>query len=207
MEHTNSTASTAEEYWDEVAEEVAPVGTPYIFSNIFKRPKQLKLLLEYDFFDKKVVEIGVGLGILPFCLKVCYGRRFDYIGTDISSKFIAATKHHYDLDIIKTSADKLPVGDGEADFIIAMDALEHIHPDSRPAVAAEFKRVLKPLKGRLLINNPLSSTQHDLRFDFEFSDVEIAIFAEQMKGRIERLTVYAVNGRYYQFISIVREED
>jgi len=63
------------------------------------------------------------------------------------------------------------------------------------------------MKGRLLINNPLSDTLHDPRFDFQFSDVEIAMFAETMKGRIERLTVYEVKSRYYQFISIVREED
>jgi ubiquinone/menaquinone biosynthesis C-methylase UbiE len=164
----------------------------------------LKLLLEYDFFDKKVIEIGVGLGIIPFCLKVCHGRRFDYIGTDISSKFIAATKHHYGMTIIQAQADKLPTEAGKTDYIIALDTLEHIHPDARPSVAAEFKRILRPKEGRLLINNPLSASLHDPRFDFEFTDVQIAIFAEQMEGHIERVTVYAVNERYYQFIAIRR---
>jgi ubiquinone/menaquinone biosynthesis C-methylase UbiE len=196
---------TSEEYWDAVAEDNCPKDLNQVRMNFNKRPVIAKALLDYDFTGKTVLEVGAGFAVTIFALRQLYGGKFKYIGTDISEKFINATKRHLFLDIIKCNADHLPAEDGEVDFILALDVLEHIHPDERRAVAEEFSRVLRSRVGRVLINNPLAKTQHDTHFDFGMNDVQLAQFASDMGGTIERVTILKAARIFYQFVSIVKD--
>lgn len=193
-----------EEYWDTTAMDCRADNLSWVKANFWKKSRTMRQILDYDFVDKTVVEVGVGMAIIGHCLKHLYGPLCRYTGFDISRKFIEVANLLFKMEIKYGRADHLPVEDESVDYILALDVLEHIHPDELPAVADEFRRILKPRGGRLLINNPLSETQHNLDFDFTFPAKTLAEFADRMGGIIERVKVYNARASVYQFITIVK---
>lgn len=200
------TPSQLEEwYWNGVANHVVPPDEKVLTQNYWKIPTLLRHVLKYDFFHKKIVEIGCGPGMIAGLIHLSHGGMVDYIGTDISANFIRAAKEIFDLNVVMARPYALPAKDKEVDYIFAFDVLEHIRHEERPAVAQEFDRVLKNKTGRVLINNPLSASNHDDRFDFTFTDVEMAEFTQNANLYIESVKVYTQRKRYYQFIVLGRE--
>lgn len=183
------------EYWDSVAVQAK--------DNFNKRKKLLRYLLNYDFEDTEVLEIGTGLGTTATLLMFATGGTFKYIGTDISPKFCAYAKR-MGLNMVNARSDNLPFTEKQFDSIFAFDVLEHISHKDRPSVFTELSRVLKR-GGTVFINNPLSESKHDKNFDFGFSQSEIGKLSETLEAEIYEVKTYQGKGNYwYQFIVLRR---
>jgi hypothetical protein len=156
--------SQAEEvYWDSVAE--LAVGEGRVFDNVWKRPMQTQRLLKYDFYRKKVLEIGVGNGKVAGCVSNLIGGNWSYIGTELSSTFRQFAHDMYGLETVCADVKELP--DGPFDRIIAFDSLEHVRPDDRSEGYARIAKVAAP--GCLLfIHYSLGISCHDKEFDHPF---------------------------------------
>lgn len=102
--------------------------------------------------DGKVLDFGGGIGTLSLMLA---DRGVDVTYVELASKhrefaewrFIKRGKS------IPCYADMSNLPDGSFDSVVAMDVLEHIHPDEIEDLMAEFNRVLSP-GGRLVQVSP-----------------------------------------------------
>ena len=148
------------EYWDGIAEKMAPKEGA-IYDNWLKRRILGQFLLKCEWSGSKVLEIGVGCGATAALLGLACGKQWEYTGTDVSAKF-ANIASRFALNVIQTDVLNLP--EGEFDRIIALDSLEHVHPDDRVRGYCEIaKRLSKG--GLLFINMPHDRSLHDLQFD------------------------------------------
>ena len=106
----------------------------------------------------KVLDVGVGTGLLAAQACILAGDAALVTGVDPSAGMLAASKLPDAMTLIEGRAESLPFPDNHFDFLSMGYALRHI---SDLAVAfAEFERVLKP-GGRLCI---LEITQAQNRF-------------------------------------------
>jgi len=146
-------------YWDSVAEKVSHRSGFY--DNWSKRRLLGQWLLKCGWGNQKVLEIGVGAGATAALLALSCGNRWDYIGTDVSPKFIMIARQ-FGLNVIQ--ADVLHLPEGEFTRILALDSLEHVHPDDREE---GYKNVASRLAkdGLLFINMPHNRSLHDDQFD------------------------------------------
>ena len=97
-----------------------------------------------DFKDKKVLEIGCGIGMdgIEFAKAGA-----DYTGVDLSDQSIRLCKKHFELfsqvgNILNTDAENLPFDDNTFDLVYSWGVLHHI-PDMQKSID-EVYRVLKP---------------------------------------------------------------
>lgn len=192
-------------YWDNIAEKVSTGG---LKDNWTKRRGLIKHLLDYDLTKCNVLEIGCGLGMTAAILRMIYGGRFNYIGTDISSKFCEAAKKHAGLRTINTKADNMPFKDGEFDCLFAFDVMEHIPMTDRPNVYRELDRVLNK-KAFIFINNPhpKNACSHSPEEEHGFGESDIADICKSLKMEVHELTTYnGTPGYKYNFIVMRRVE-
>jgi len=197
-------------YWDASASMLCHPDKPEINDNWKKRRNLIKLLLDYDFTDKRVIEIGCGLGFTASTVLSLFGGEFDYTGTDISPIFSETAKRIFKLDVKLSRSSALPFEDDEVDCCFAFDVLEHIHPDDQEDTAKELNRVLKPAS-RLFINNPdpHNPCGHDKEVEHGFTHWDLAGLAQALDMQIERIDSYEINHgeehEYkYQFIVLSR---
>lgn len=85
-----------------------------------------------------VVDVGCGTGATARDL----GRFGRVIGVDFSTLALGLCRRRGLNDLLRGSAESLPMADGSADLIVATDILEHLDDDR--AALAEFRRVLRP---------------------------------------------------------------
>jgi SAM-dependent methyltransferase len=141
-----------------------------VTDNVHKRGQIVgHLLSSCDWINKRVLEIGIGVGTTMAAMSVAMLGQWKYTGTDMSAKFVARAKD-YGTDAVRTDICHLPGDDGEFDRVIALDTLEHVHPDDRRQGYAEVARVTA-VGGLLLINMPLQEhlySKHESEFDHRF---------------------------------------
>jgi len=156
-------------YWDTVAEENAPQDGS-LRDNPWKRHRITgRLLKNASWVNQTVLEIGIGAGLAATAMQLCIGNCWNYLGTDVSPKFVRHAKT-FGLNAVCADVRQLPGVDGAYTRVIALDSLEHVHPDDRAQGYAEIARVTAQ-RGLLLINMPLLEevfSGHDSQFDHRF---------------------------------------
>lgn len=197
-------------YWDYTAERVLPKDKRQLADNYLKRQAIIKRLLDYDFRNKDVLEIGCGGAFTAYIMQCLYGGMFKYIGTDISSEFISGATKLWELDLRYARADALPFDADSFDYLFAFDVLEHIHPDDRKPAVMQLDRVLRPT-AKVFINAPYESNPcgHSPEFDHGFDELELGGLTVSLGMKLERVEHYDVQwvepGLYqYQFIVLSR---
>lgn len=164
--------SSEKEYWDQVAERCVLIGDRkgHFADNSWKRPNQVKRLMEHDWIGHKVLEIGTGNGVIGFILRHVCGDGFDYLGTELSEKFIEWDKSIFGLNVVQADVREIP-GDGYT-RIVAFDSLEHVRPDHREEGYAKISSVAAP--GALLfIHFSYGVSYHDKEFDHPFGTEDL----------------------------------
>lgn len=115
--------------------------------------------LRHELSGVSGVLVDVGCGAQPYRPLVPAGVR--YVGLDTAD---ARERFGYDVpDTMYFTGDRWPVGDGEADVVLAAEVLEHV---GDPALfLAEASRVLKP-GGTLVVTVPFAARWHFIPFDY-----------------------------------------
>lgn len=100
-----------------------------------------------------VVELGCAAGVRYF------GKRFNMIGCDLSSKSLMNVSGVYNQLLQVDVLSGIPLPDNSVDAVVSSFFWEHIRPDLKPGVLAECSRVLRP-EGKIVFlydvetNNP-----------------------------------------------------
>ena len=173
-------------YW----EEVASGRTRNITDNIWKRQEIVRRMLKIPWYKTNILEIGVGIGNAIAAIQCITLGNFKYIGTDLSSTFCKNLKRMWGLNAVQTDILTLPPG--KFDRVIALDSLEHVKPEDRVQGYLQIKDRLAE-HATMLINMPLSETQHDLRYDHSFTmeDIqEICMVTGLHVDYAERYSIY-----------------
>jgi SAM-dependent methyltransferase len=162
------------DYWDWVAEQVFTGGQ--IRANIHKMEQILwRVLRAGSMIDQRVLEVGLGLGLVASTINVVLLGKWKYRATDMSPIFVKNAVDNFGFDVVRTDVTCLPGADGEYTRVLCFDSLEHVHPEDRQAGYAELARVTAK-GGLLLINMPLSEDQfHDIQFDHPFGAPDFAM--------------------------------
>lgn len=114
-----------------------------------------KYMLDKDYSKKTLVDIATGSGYIAVEMAK---MGMNVIATDLSPQSLenlAKFKKQFklkNLKLIECKAEKIPLNDRIADYIVANAILEHI-PKEKQTIK-EWKRILKP-KGKMLITVPL----------------------------------------------------
>jgi 2-polyprenyl-3-methyl-5-hydroxy-6-metoxy-1,4-benzoquinol methylase len=179
-------------YWDEQAEKRTVKA---ISDNIWKRAAIAHRLYAFDWFERRILEIGVGFGSIAATLRLIYLDHINYIGTDVSPIFCKKSREFFNLDVVNTDVTNLPETEGGFNRVIALDTLEHVHPDDRNAGYQCINKVMAE-DATMFINMPFTETQHDLDFDHPLmlSDINrLCDLANLEMVTFERYTVYIPN--------------
>lgn len=107
-----------------------------------QKPKIKKILQNFNFKNKKVLDFGCGLGKNS----VYFDK--NYIGVDIDKSRIVSARKTYPkkfkyIDPITKSNDKLPFKNNSFDVIFVSLCLHHIPPEQNKLIVKEFNRILK----------------------------------------------------------------
>lgn len=157
-------------YWEERSK--LCVGQQGLLAdNYFKRPHQIRRLLEYNWIGEKVLEIGVGNGMVAGALKVAVQGHWNYLGTELSANFRQAAQATFQLDTVEADVREIP-GDGYT-RILALDSLEHVRPEHRADGYARLAAVAAP-DALLFIHLSRSPSYHDKEFDHPFGLADLA---------------------------------
>lgn len=194
---------TETEYWNDVAIKTSKAKENMINDNWFKRGQLVKRLLDYNFYRTRVLEIGCGLGMTAQSLRLVQGL-FKYDCTDTSDVFCDFVRDTFHMNPKQAKANDLPYDSDKFDCIFVFDVLEHIQPDERLQSYGEMLRVLRT-GGRVFINNPLTQSNHDVEFDFGFTDYDLTNFMS-IGFKLEKLEEYQIGNDYkYEFIVLVKK--
>lgn len=133
--------------------------------NLWKRRHQVERLLRYTWLEQKVLEIGVGNGIVAASIQMTVQALWDYIGTELSENFRKSVASMFQLKTVEADVRELP--DGPFTRIIALDSLEHVRPEHREEGYARIAAVAAP--GCLLFLHYSHSQSHHVKeFDHAF---------------------------------------
>ena len=175
------------EYWDAQATRRS-VGT--MSDNIWKRQQILKRLLNYDWSDTQILDIGAGLGNTAAALKCAIINNFKYIGTDISSIACEQARHHFGLNVVQADTNSLPIG--KFDRIWAFDSLEHVNPEERDAAYIEIGKRLKK-HGTLFMNVPMTEdSRHSDEYDHPYTLHDVLRLADVAKFTVKLIERYSI---------------
>jgi SAM-dependent methyltransferase len=148
------------------------------------------LLSDLASYRGRVLDVGCGAGSVAKAVKRARPD-LEVFGCDISRSALglAATPSSEGVDFRLATAERLPFGDGEMDFVWIFDVLEHV--ESPAAVLREVFRVLRP-GGGFHIVLPLEGQPHTLY---------------RMVGCGTRWTAKVRHGGHIQIFSAARFEE
>jgi len=179
------------EYWDLCAEKGLRQGM--LWDNFKKRRMINNFLSNYDFTDRKILEIGTGFGVTAAILRLSYGG-FHYTGIDISPHFTQIANDMFKHKMKVGSISAIPAEDNTAEDIFLFDVLEHIDPVQRATAYKELNRVITD-DGRVFMNYPcdIEESGHSRDFEFGFSDRDFFDFIEAMQLKLFQFQKYVLN--------------
>ena len=152
------------EYWEDVSKHcVSDKGL--IKDNVYKRPHQIRKLLDYDWIGQKVLEIGTGNAVVAGALRLIVQGHFSYLGTELAENFRKSAKAMFQIETVQADVKELP-GEGYT-RIIAFDSLEHVRPQDRTDGYARIYSVAAK-DALLFIHFSRSVSLHDPEFDHPF---------------------------------------
>jgi hypothetical protein len=94
-------------YWDWVAEQVFEGNQ--IRANIHKMEQILwRVLRAGSMIDQRVLEVGIGLGLVASTLNMIIIGKWKYRGTDMSPIFVDNAVKNFGFDIVRTDVTCLP---------------------------------------------------------------------------------------------------
>ena len=188
------------EYWNDVANKTINTNNNTIKENVGKKRQIIQKLLEFNFADNWILEIGVGNGFIGSIIKkINFGC--SYRGIDISPRFVKTAKLFGGLNVREGRITDIPFSDNIFSVFFLFDVMEHIRPKDRIKAYKEIKRVGKD-KIMVFLNNPLSVSGHDKDFDFGFSDVDLTEMAVELNLRLAKIDVIKKEECGYQFVTM-----
>jgi ubiquinone/menaquinone biosynthesis C-methylase UbiE len=173
-------------YWDGVA------TARKWDDNIWKRQEIVRRLLKLDLIERSVLEIGVGLGTAFGAIHVALLRHVNYLGTDLSTKFVRGANAAWALNTVQADITHLPGDDHSYDYVVALDSLEHVRPEDRITGYKEISRVLKKTGAMIVLNIPLEVTLHDKEFDHGFDDSDLFTLLKATGMRLQFYEAYTI---------------
>jgi len=202
VELENSLNKDEANYWEMVAD--ANLADGSFRDNPWKRIKLVPKVMEEFELDSRVLEIGVGVGITIATLIVVSMGKIKYVGTDLSKRYCDFVERHWKVKMLNCDVRRIPVPDKSFNTVWAFDSLEHVNPKDREEGYKEINRVLSD-SSKILINVPLSESQHDTDFDFPFDESDIARLCKATSMNIKRLEKYTTDqARDYQFVVLAK---
>ena len=185
----------ATEYWDHVASHsIDPARNVMIYDNVFKRRVVLKRLLEFDFYKKSILEIGIGTGTIAGALISLFGDSLTYHATDLSPIFQKFCKRRYGIPVVNTDITKLPYHDASFDYVLAMDTLEHIPLEDRKQGNSEINRVMRK-NSCIILLIPMDDSKHDPRFDHGFTMADLMLLIKTISAKLVKFELFEVIAR------------
>jgi cyclopropane fatty-acyl-phospholipid synthase-like methyltransferase len=193
------------EYWDGVAKPITSENGLKA-DNLWKRRHQVERLLRHPWIGQKVLEIGVGNGIVAGTLQMVMQGHWTYTGTELSPHFRKCAASIFQLNTVEADVRELP-GDGYT-RIIALDALEHVRPEHREEGYARIAAVAAP--GCLLFIHYSHSESHHLKeFDHPFG-LEDLVRIQQAGFSLRTFERYACehpNGTLDYVFAVMKRND
>lgn len=175
-------------YWDEKADKRVVRS---ISDNIWKRSAIAHRIYAHKWSDSRVLEIGVGFGSIVATMRIIFLDNFKYVGTDVSPIFCQKCKDYFSIDLINTDVLGVPEIEGGYTRIIALDTLEHVHPDDRDEGYRRIGHVAAP-NVTMFINIPLEETRHDREFDHPFGLSDVNRLCELASMRLTNYEEYTI---------------
>jgi 2-polyprenyl-3-methyl-5-hydroxy-6-metoxy-1,4-benzoquinol methylase len=166
----------------------------FIVKRLYLKRLSTMLSLLQDLPSARIIEIGAGSGILMCSLKSVT----DYVvGVDLNDHLAAVrkimmTQQGLDLDFVRSDVKHLPFRANSVDLIIGVSVLEHVPPDSLPAVMSEVNTTLNS-SGHFALGYPIESPLvkaffKSVEFDFSAEHCSKATEIRQaVKGCFKRL--------------------
>lgn len=190
------------DYWDgEANARIFDDGR--VSDNLYKRTEIVKRLLDTDFLDQRVLEIGVGLGTSMAAVRIAVAGKLEYECTDVSPKFCDFVRDTFRFNAHNTDILNLPTNEEGFTRIVCLDSLEHVKPGDREAGYAEMNRVMAP-HCSILINMPVEETHHNLEFDHEFGVQDIKDICRICNTIMTRYELYTTKVGRYVWVELVR---
>lgn len=152
------------EYWEKIAKPITS-EQGLKADNLWKRRHQMQRLLRHPWLQHKVLEIGVGNGVIGGSLNLVLQGNWDYLGTELSPHFRKCAASVFQLKTVGADVRELP-GEGYS-RIIALDSLEHVRPDHREEGYAKIASVAAK-DCLLFIHYSHSESHHNKEFDHPF---------------------------------------
>jgi ubiquinone/menaquinone biosynthesis C-methylase UbiE len=137
--------------------------SPYLYHKLI-RPKwstnkhiHQNLKEHFYFENKKVLDFGSGTGAnCTLC------KPGNYYGIDPDLKRVNFAKRIYpDYTFNVFKKDKIPLEDYSVDIILIVAVLHHIHPEQMGTYIKEFRRVLKP-NGGIVVIEPCFTNENSI---------------------------------------------
>lgn len=112
----------------------------------------LETLTSLDLKNKYIVDVGASIGWLE--KEIIKYKPKKIIGIEPDANAVAyAQKKVRKAQFLQGFADKLPVANGVADFVVMFDTIEHVPQKSEALALKEANRILKK-GGRLVLSTP-----------------------------------------------------
>jgi len=169
-------------YWD--------LQAANLCDNIWKRQWIARHLLELPLIGKRILEIGVGPGNTFGAINTIFLGNIKYMGTDVSPKYCEFAKSAWGLTVKNADIREIPADDDAFDYVVALDSLEHVRPEDRPQGYREIDRVLRKDKGKIVINMPLTVSEHDQQFDHGFNERDFLDLLTRLNMQCEEFRRY-----------------
>ena len=202
------------DYWNSVAEKSHGGKQAYLIENVWKRQAQVSRLLQNDFFGKNVLEVGCGNALIAATINMLLMGNWNYIGTDISSKFCWFAKKNWGLTSLQLDFTELQhlhcKVETSFDYIWFFDVLEHICADEMNRGFEHINELLAP-SGKIVINNPSPSNPnyHHRDFEFGFDEVDLEVLLDTVCGRVIHKEPYSIKCKdqnlSYEWIVVERK--
>ena len=160
--------------------------------------------MEYNFYNKSILEIGVGPGTTFAAIKLILSDRLTYIGTDTSQEYVNFVSDTWKMKTVQTDITHLPGKNKSYDYIVALDVLEHVEPKFRLAGYDEINRVLKN-DGRIILNTTKNIEPDSEAYHWGFFGGDLTTLINACSLYIEKREAYEVmipeikEVRHYEF--------
>lgn len=157
------------EYWNDRGTQIQKFGNEYFYTTteipfyIYRRERILKILDEFDFNGKKILDYGCGDGFYSAYL---HKKGASVVGLDISQKMIDFAKYNYQKDnngisFFLTDGTNLKFESDYFDYIISSLVLQHVVDEKILSnLFNEFSRTLKE-NGELMHFDGVKSPSQD----------------------------------------------
>ena len=174
------------DYWNKIAQERTQ---DRLRDNIWKRQQIMARLMQDNWIDERVLEIGIGSATAAAAIQLVILRQWKYLGTDVSKIFCEAARQTFHLNTMHTDILNLPGIDYGFTRVMALDTLEHVRPNDR---AEGYERLSSVMAKhcRMYVHWSRGESKHDPNFDHPFDMLHVEQLAKITGTRIVKAEEY-----------------